>query len=145
MSTTASTTTPPPIPAFGYAGMVTDQSTGLNLTLYRAYDPKLRRWLSRDPVGALGGVALLRAGLAMPVALGGSQARWVSLNLAINRYPYVGNDPLNWGDPNGDIAFRPLFRAALLACLTRLHHRIPEVPIVPTQPPTYNSLPFKQR
>ncbi|MHB8253126.1 MAG: RHS repeat-associated core domain-containing protein [Acidiferrobacter sp.] len=99
-STTGSTTTPPPIPAFGYADMVTDQSAGLNLTLYRAYDPQLRRWLSRDPVGALGGLVLLRAGLAMPVALGGSGARWVGLNLAINRYPYVGNDALSWGDPN---------------------------------------------
>ena len=90
-------------PAFGYAGMVYDQSTGLNLTLYRAYDPKLRRWLSRDPVGMMSGLALIRAGLAIPVALGGSGARWVGLNLAINRYPCVGNDPLNWGDPNGEL------------------------------------------
>jgi len=141
MSTTGSTTTPPPTPAFGYAGMVTDQSTGLNLTLYRAYDPKLRRWLSRDPMGALGGVALLRAGLAMPMALGGSGARWVGLNLAINRYPYVGNNPQNWVDPNGDIQFSPWVRncavgiclVARLGCVVA--NRDPGPEIEPTESP----------
>ncbi len=110
MTTSGSTTNQPPMPAFGYAGMVYNASTGLNLTLYRAYDPRLRRWLSRDPIGMMSGLALLRAGLAMPMALGGSGTRWVGLNLAINRYPYVGNDPLNWGDPNGDIQFSPWVR-----------------------------------
>ena len=43
----------------------------------------------------------------MPVALGGSGTRWVGLNLAIKRYPYVGNDPLNWGDPEGQFPWRP--------------------------------------
>ena len=84
--------------------MVYSASSGLDLTRYRAYDPSLRMWLSRDPVGMMSGLALIQAGLAMPVALGGSGARWVGLNLAINRYPYVGNDPLNWVDPNGDIS-----------------------------------------
>lgn len=74
MTTSGSTTTPPPTPAFGYVGMVYDYSTGLNLTLYRAYDPQLRRWLSRDPVGFAGG---------------------------INVYGYVGGDPVNYGDPYG--------------------------------------------
>ncbi|MHB8254438.1 MAG: RHS repeat domain-containing protein [Acidiferrobacter sp.] len=114
--------------------MVTDQSTGLNLTLYRAYDSKLRRWLSRDPLGALGGLALLRAGLAMPVALGGSGARWVGLNLAINRYPYVGNDPLNWGDPNGDIAWKPFIVRFCIACLGHFHEHLPEKRVLPIVP-----------
>jgi len=83
--------------------MATDQSTGLNLTLYRAYDPKLRRWLSRDPMGQRVGLLLAQMGLGMPAAIGANGARWVGLNLAINRYPYVGNAPLNWWDPNGDI------------------------------------------
>ncbi|MHB8253128.1 MAG: RHS repeat-associated core domain-containing protein, partial [Acidiferrobacter sp.] len=143
-STTASTTTPPPIPAFGYAGMVTDQSTGLNLTLYRAYDPQLRRWLSRDPVGALGGLVLLRAGLAMPVVMGGSGARWVGLNLAINRYPYVGNDPLNWVDPHGDITFRQWSFTLLSAyCIAIFHPAdIPETPVVATPPSEVATLPI---
>jgi len=81
----------------------------------------------------------------MPAATGANGARWVGLNLAINRYPYVGNNPQNWVDPNGDIALRPLFRAALLACLTQLRHRIPESPMVSPQPPPYNSLPFKRQ
>lgn len=63
MSVSGSTTSQTPIPAFGYTGMVYDQSTGLNLTLYRAYGPKLRRWLSRDPLGMISGVALIWAGL----------------------------------------------------------------------------------
>ena len=74
MTTSGSTTTPPPIPAFGYAGMVYDHSTGLNLTLYRAYDPQLRRWLSRDPVGFATG---------------------------INKYAYVNGNPVSWIDPYG--------------------------------------------
>ncbi|HUW97561.1 MAG TPA: RHS repeat-associated core domain-containing protein [Acidiferrobacter sp.] len=74
MSTTGTTTTPPPTPAFGYAGMVTDQSTGLNLTLYRAYDPQLRRWVSRDPMGFAAG---------------------------INVYAYVLDNPMNAADPFG--------------------------------------------
>lgn len=72
MSTTGSATTPPPTPAFGYAGVVYNVSTGLNLTLYRAYDLQLRRWLSRDPMGFAAGV---------------------------NMYGYVGGDPVNYADP----------------------------------------------
>ena len=47
---------------------------GLYLTHYRVYDPTLGRWLSRDPIGEIGGV---------------------------NLYAYVGNDPVNWSDPIG--------------------------------------------
>ena len=42
--------------------------------LYRAYDAKLGRWLSVDPLGEEGG---------------------------INLYGYVGNDPVNGWDPYG--------------------------------------------
>ena len=34
---------------FGYTGHLTHAATGLCLTWYRAYDPRLGRWLSRDP------------------------------------------------------------------------------------------------
>ena len=44
------------------------------LTLFRAYDPQLGRWLSADPIGEVGG---------------------------INLYGYVGNDPFNYWDPLG--------------------------------------------
>ena len=48
--------------------------SGLDLALYRAYDPELGRWLSVDPIGEAGG---------------------------LNLYGYVGNDPVNWIDPDG--------------------------------------------
>ena len=61
-------------PRFGYAGMFRHEPTGLNLTLYRAYNPQTGRWLSRDPIGENGG---------------------------LNVYGYVGNDPVNSIDPFG--------------------------------------------
>ena len=61
-------------PRFGYAGMFRHEPTGLNLTLYRAYNPLTGRWLSRDPIGEIGG---------------------------LNVYGYVGNDPVNSIDPFG--------------------------------------------
>ncbi|NCB80634.1 MAG: RHS repeat-associated core domain-containing protein [Bacilli bacterium] len=61
-------------PRFGYAGMFRHEPTGLNLTLYRAYNPQTGRWLSRDPIGENGG---------------------------LNVYGYVGNDPLGYVDPLG--------------------------------------------
>ena len=36
--------------SFGYAGMFWHGQSSLNLTLYRAYDPNLGRWISRDPI-----------------------------------------------------------------------------------------------
>ncbi|MDA8093981.1 MAG: RHS repeat protein [Betaproteobacteria bacterium] len=61
-------------PAFGFAGMLRDPSTGLYLTQYRAYDPAIGRWLSRDPIGEAGGE---------------------------NIYAYVGGDPVSYADPLG--------------------------------------------
>jgi RHS repeat-associated protein len=59
---------------FGFTGHLHHKPTGLILTHYRAYDPRLGRWLSRDPIGERGG---------------------------INLYGYVGNNPINWVDPLG--------------------------------------------
>jgi RHS repeat-associated protein len=59
---------------FAFSGQYFDRSVGLNLTLYRAYDPRLARWLSRDPIGLQGG---------------------------LNLYGYVRNDPLNLADLYG--------------------------------------------
>ena len=52
---------------FGYTGHYYHQPSGLNLSLYRAYNPTLGRWVNRDPIGENGG---------------------------INLYGYVGNRPL---------------------------------------------------
>ena len=43
-----------PLTDFNFAGMFHNSDSGLDLTLYRAYDPAAGRWLSRDPLGELG-------------------------------------------------------------------------------------------
>jgi RHS repeat-associated protein len=59
---------------FAYAGYYYHQPSGLYLTLYRAYDSDLGRWLSRDPVEEKGG---------------------------FNLYVYVVNNPIVLIDPDG--------------------------------------------
>jgi RHS repeat-associated protein len=58
----------------GYAGYFHHAASGLDFTLYRAYDPSHVRWLNRDPIGEWGGV---------------------------NLYAYVHGNPLNSIDPLG--------------------------------------------
>ena len=63
---------------FQYANYYAHGPSGLNLTLYRAYDPTTARWLSRDPEGE------------------GSDA---------TLYSYVWNKPLDLIDPFGKYGF----------------------------------------
>lgn len=58
----------------GYAGYFYHANSGLDFTLYRAYDPAHGRWLSRDPAGEVGG---------------------------INLYAYANENPLLYTDPSG--------------------------------------------
>lgn len=62
---------------FGYTGFYYHQPSGLNLALYRAYDSRTDRWISRDP-------------------LKDAESRQ-----GVNLYQYVANDPLSRGDPVG--------------------------------------------
>jgi RHS repeat-associated protein len=58
----------------GYAGYFSHAASGLDFTLYRAYDPSHARWLNRDPIGEAGGV---------------------------NLYAYVDGNPISEIDPLG--------------------------------------------
>jgi len=59
----------------GFAGGITDDTTGLVRFGYRDYDPDTGRWTAKDPI-----------------FFGGGQG---------NLYQYVQNNPVNWIDPTG--------------------------------------------
>jgi RHS repeat-associated protein len=65
--------------SFGYADYYVHAPSGLNLTVYRAYDSELGRWLSRDPIGENSGVN----------------------GYGINLYAYGRNNPTTLIDPLG--------------------------------------------
>lgn len=58
----------------GYTGHFHHAASGVVLTLNRGYEPETGRWLSADPLGEAGG---------------------------LNLYGYVGGDPVNFWDPDG--------------------------------------------
>jgi RHS repeat-associated protein len=78
----------------GYTGHHHHGKSGLVLTWYRAYDPVTGRWLSPDPIGEAGG---------------------------INLYGYVGNNPINWVDPDGRIALPAVAGVAALVVAGGIH------------------------
>ena len=65
-----------PVTDFVYAGMFYNADSGLYLTQYRAYDPIVGRWLSRDPLGE-------------------------NNDPAANLYRYADGNPIGLGDPAG--------------------------------------------
>jgi RHS repeat-associated protein len=69
---------------WGYAGYFVHHASRLNLTWYRAYDPDLGRWVSRDPIEEDGGLNLY--------------------GYVENNPPFT-NDPLGLDGDNGDPTF----------------------------------------
>jgi RHS repeat-associated protein len=95
----------------GYAGMYYHAASGLNLTLFRAYDSDLGRWLSRDPIQESGG---------------------------LNLYAYVFNNPLNFNDPAGQMPAIIITITAVVLIITMvamlfIPHHPPSQPC-PTSP-----------
>jgi RHS repeat-associated protein len=62
---------------FGFTGHYFHQPSGLNLSLHRAYNPTLGRWINRDPLEN------------------------AEMSQGPNLYAYVENNPINWIDPLG--------------------------------------------
>ncbi len=54
-------------PDFNFTGLYRHAKSNLDLATYRAYDPDLGRWLSRDPIGENGGINLYRYGANSPI------------------------------------------------------------------------------
>ncbi|MEZ5329977.1 MAG: RHS repeat-associated core domain-containing protein [Verrucomicrobiales bacterium] len=52
---------------FGFTGHLFHAESGLWLTKYRAYDAKLGRWLSEDPIGEIGGLNLFEYAASSPL------------------------------------------------------------------------------
>ncbi|MGI0085471.1 MAG: RHS repeat-associated core domain-containing protein, partial [Nitrososphaerales archaeon] len=102
-----------PAPDFGYQGYYVHQRSGLNLATYRAYNPKLGRWMSRDPIEDPtfrmmprepqtpdpGSMAQMTPAMQVLSAI----TPKASLNQPDNNnlYAYVLNDPINRADPSG--------------------------------------------
>jgi RHS repeat-associated protein len=71
--------TNPGFQPFGFAGGLYDGQTGLVRFGARDYDPVVGRWTAKDPIGFEGD--------------------------QLNLYGYVDNNPIDWIDPGGQIAF----------------------------------------
>lgn len=60
----------------GYAGYFYHAVSGLNFSLYRAYDSVHSRWLNRDPIGEQGGLNLYAYVLGTPVTFTDPLGLW---------------------------------------------------------------------
>lgn len=74
---------------YAYAGRELDKETGLYYYRARYYDPSIGRFIQRDPISFAGG--------------------------DVNLYGYVQNNPINWIDPDGNIAIPAVVGVAVVA------------------------------
>jgi RHS repeat-associated protein len=82
---------------FGFTGHYYHAPSGLDLTLYRAYNADLGRWLNRDPLGE----PLLQTSGDVPSPLSWARKKPAELVDGPNLYAYVRNDPAEYGDALG--------------------------------------------
>ncbi len=75
-----------------FPGQYYDAETGLHYNYFRYYNPQTGRYITPDPIGLEGGV---------------------------NLFAYVGNDPLNWADPSGEVACKYSITGKYLSCIVR--------------------------
>jgi RHS repeat-associated protein len=78
-------------------------NSGLVYYLYRFYDPNLQRWPNRDPMGELGFQATRRAVTrdVASIRLTGGAEPIIGPDL----YKFIGNDPIDGIDPDGNALF----------------------------------------
>ena len=81
---------------FRFSSEYHDDETGLVCYNYRYYDPKLGRWLSRDPIGEQGGYNLY--GMVG--------------NNGVNRWDYIGLSSQSWGIVNWKQRLQQIIRAS---------------------------------
>ncbi len=157
-----------PFTDFNYAGMFYNADSGLYLTQYRAYDPVVGRWLSRDPIGEpsvqSGFLSVDGAGsisidvrLQLPAdggapanaqQLGVAQANLALVNTRVswpndlNLYSYVLGNPVSLIDPTGQITWRQWGQICytIIAC-----KRFPDPPPKPEKPPICIQMPIDKR
>jgi RHS repeat-associated protein len=88
------------LPDFNFTGLYRHAASNVDLAVYRAYDPDLGRWLSRDPIGERSGV---------------------------NLYRYVRNDPIHLSDSLGLIDFDLFAPGSPEYANTRLFYDDPQI------------------
>jgi RHS repeat-associated protein len=88
-------------PDFAFTGHYYHARSGLYLAPYRAYNPTVGRWLSRDPIGS---GSIVDLGNYRRVALVPRRLLDPTLSELASRssvYTYVHNDPVRWTDRVG--------------------------------------------
>jgi RHS repeat-associated protein len=93
--------------AFTYTGHFWHAQSGLNLAPYRAFDPNLGRWISRDPIHEKGGINLYGYALNSPISLvdpSGFDAGQACLGPESSGYPVYGP----FANPNANPEGRPM-------------------------------------